>query len=65
MLAENDGTLSSLLIKCDRKEWWSCVVKGGTEINVRKVEPEKNKLDDLDAETRATAEEMIARNTLS
>jgi len=42
-------------------EWWRSVVKGEPEINSRKVEPEKSRLDELDSETRQTAEKMMVR----
>lgn len=59
MLTDEDGTLSIYLTKFNRVEWWKSVVKGEPEINSRKVEPEKSRLDDLDSETRQTAEKMM------
>jgi len=37
------------------------VLIGEPEINSRKVEPEKSRLDDLDSETRQTAEKMMVQ----
>ena len=51
--------LSLTVDKYEGTSWWSCVFKGDTEINTRKVEPENSKLSDLDEETRSTVEKMM------
>ncbi|CAI5476675.1 unnamed protein product [Closterium sp. Yama58-4] len=61
-IEDNPGggrTLSILLTKVNRMEWWSAVVRGEPEIDTQKVEPENSKLGDLDAETRQTVEKMM------
>lgn len=56
---EEDGTLSIYLTKCNKMGWWKSVLKGEPQINTRKVVPENSRLDELDSETRSTAEKLM------
>ncbi|KAJ6347712.1 hypothetical protein OIU76_004239 [Salix suchowensis] len=56
---EDQKTVSVLLTKCDRMNWWKYLLKGGPEIDVQKAEPEPSRLSDLDPETRSTVEKMM------
>ncbi|KAI8030307.1 Protein BOBBER 1 [Camellia lanceoleosa] len=51
---EDQKSISVLLTKQNQMEWWKCRVKGGPELDTQKVEPENNKLSDLDRETPST-----------
>jgi hypothetical protein len=59
---EEDGTLSIYLTKCNKMGWWKSVLKGEPQINTRKVVPENSRLDELDSETRSTAEKLMVWN---
>ncbi|KAL3506444.1 hypothetical protein ACH5RR_031826 [Cinchona calisaya] len=56
---EDQKTVSVLLTKQDRMNWWKSLIKGGPEIDTQKVEPEPSKLSDLDFETRSSVEKML------
>lgn len=56
---EDQKTVSILLTKQDRMNWWKSLIKGGPEIDTRKVVPEQSKLSDLDSETRSAVEKMM------
>ena len=56
---EDQKTVSVLLTKCDRMNWWKSLLKGGPEIDIQKAEPEPSRLSDLDPEIRSTVEKMM------
>lgn len=56
---EDQKSISVLLTKTDKMDWWKCVVKGEPELDTQKVEPESSKLSDLDLETRSTVEKIM------
>ncbi|KAM7490264.1 hypothetical protein LguiA_033185 [Lonicera macranthoides] len=56
---EDQKSVSLLLTKQDRMDWWKYLVKGDPVIDTQKVEPESSRLSDLDLETRSTVEKMM------
>jgi hypothetical protein len=56
---EDQKSVSLLLTKQDKMDWWKCLVKGDPEIDTQKVEPDASRLSDLDSETRSTVEKMM------
>ncbi|XP_062222039.1 protein BOBBER 1-like [Phragmites australis] len=51
---EDGKSLSILLTKQNQKEWWACVIRGGLELDIKKVKimPSKFSELDLDSECR-------------
>ncbi|KAJ6943115.1 hypothetical protein NC652_008800 [Populus alba x Populus x berolinensis] len=56
---EDQKTVSVLLTKFDRMNWWKSLLKGGPEIDIQKAKPEPTRLSDLDPEIRSTVEKMM------
>jgi hypothetical protein len=55
-----DGCAVELsLTKAEGMHWWRAVLAGDPPIDTQAVEPENSKLEELDAETRATVEKMM------
>lgn len=57
--SKGNRTLTAVLVKKDKMEWWPCVCEGEPKINTRKIEPENGKVDDLDGETREMVKKMM------
>ena len=56
---EDGNKLVINLQKLNQMEWWDCVCVGDPKIDVKKVQPENSKLDELDGDTRQTVEKMM------
>eukprot|EP00979_Chaetoceros_neogracilis_P013706 scaffold4020_cov234-Chaetoceros_neogracile.AAC.7 len=56
---EDGNRLVISLQKLNQMEWWDSICKDDPKIDVKKVQPESSKLDDLDGETRQTVEKMM------
>lgn len=56
---EDGNRLVINLQKLNQMEWWDAVCEGDPKIDVKKVQPESSRLDDLDGETRQTVEKMM------
>jgi hypothetical protein len=56
---EDGNRLEISLQKMNQMEWWDCVCVGDAKIDVKKVQPENSKLEDLDGDTRQTVEKMM------
>ncbi|XP_050226344.1 protein BOBBER 1-like [Mercurialis annua] len=56
---EDNKTISVLMTKFDRQNWWKSLLVGGPEIDTQKAEPEASRLGDLDGETRSVVEKMM------
>mmetsp|Transcript_18253 Transcript_18253/g.20294 ORF Transcript_18253/g.20294 Transcript_18253/m.20294 type:complete len:137 (+) Transcript_18253:33-443(+) len=57
---EDQVSLVIELFKVNQMEWWACVCVGDPEVDTTKIEPESSKLGDLDGESRAMVEKMMA-----
>jgi len=56
---EDGNRLVINLQKLNQMEWWSCLCIGDPKIDVKKVQPENSRLEDLDGDTRQTVEKMM------
>mmetsp|Transcript_14574 Transcript_14574/g.20595 ORF Transcript_14574/g.20595 Transcript_14574/m.20595 type:complete len:347 (+) Transcript_14574:91-1131(+) len=56
---EDNKVLVIILQKLNQMEWWDSVCVGDPAIDVKTIQPENSKLDDLDGETRQTVEKMM------
>jgi len=56
---EDGNRLVISLQKMNQMEWWDSVCEGDPKIDLKKVQPENSKLDDLDGDTRQTVEKMM------
>jgi len=56
---EDNKVLVIILQKVNQMEWWDSVCVGDPTIDVKTIQPESSKLDDLDGETRQSVEKMM------
>ncbi|GAW82200.1 nuclear movement protein [Plasmodium gonderi] len=56
---EDNRIIHVCIEKLNGMEWWSTVIKGDEEIDVKKIVPENSRMEDLDAETRSVVEKML------
>ncbi|GAB67693.1 nuclear movement protein putative, partial [Plasmodium cynomolgi strain B] len=56
---EDNRVIHVCIEKLNGMEWWSTVIKGDSEIDVKKIVPENSRMEDLDAETRSVVEKML------
>uniref|UniRef100_M1BQA4 Salt tolerance protein 5 n=1 Tax=Solanum tuberosum TaxID=4113 RepID=M1BQA4_SOLTU len=58
-LLEDQKSISVLLTKIDKVNWWKWVVKGEPELDTEKVEPEITRLSKLDPEIQSSVETIM------
>ncbi|WMV34027.1 hypothetical protein MTR67_027412 [Solanum verrucosum] len=56
---EDQKSISVLLTKIDKMNWWKWVVKGEPELDIEKVEPEITRLSELDPEIQSSVETIM------
>ncbi|KAL0452009.1 UNVERIFIED_CONTAM: protein BOBBER 2 [Sesamum latifolium] len=56
---EDKKTVTVLMTKQDRMDWWKSLLKGGPVIDTEMVETGPSKLSELDVETRSALEKML------
>jgi len=56
---EDGNRLVMNLQKLNQMEWWDSICVGDPKIDIKRVQPENSKLDDLDGDTRQTVEKMM------
>jgi hypothetical protein len=56
---EDDGTCISVHLCKAVPGWWSCVIRGDPEINVRKIQPETTPLEELDEEMQQSVNKIM------
>ncbi|SBS85993.1 nuclear movement protein, putative [Plasmodium ovale] len=56
---EDNRVIHLCIEKFNGMEWWSTVIKGDAEIDVKKIVPENSRMEDLDDETRSIVEKMM------
>ncbi|CAD2102064.1 nuclear movement protein, putative [Plasmodium vinckei lentum] len=56
---EDNRIIHISIEKLNTMEWWATVIKGDSEIDVKKIVPENSRMEDLDSETRSVVEKML------